>query len=94
MDKERWYYRLLTFNVLPEAHGGGDVLAFAAGLFLHHVVVAGHVAGRVELFRLPLFVAWRQLFGEGKHGKDDQEHGYSTQEETAPPARKTKKAGC
>lgn len=32
-------------------------------------------------------MAWRQLFGEGKHGEDDQEHGYSAQEEAAPPVK-------
>lgn len=86
-------YLLLTFDVLSKAHGGGDILAFAARLFLHHIVVTGHVTGRADLFLLPLFVPRRQLFGEGKHGKDDQEHGYGTQEKAAPPERK-KRIGC
>lgn len=32
-------------------------------------------------------MAWRQLFGEGKHGEDDQEHGYGAQEKATPPER-------
>lgn len=32
-------------------------------------------------------MAWRQLFGEGKHGEDDQEHGYGAQEKAAPPVK-------
>lgn len=80
------YYQFLTFDVLSEAHGRGHVLAFAAGLLLHHVVIAGDVAGRAHLLRLPPLVARRKLFGEGKHGEDDEEHSYGAQKEAAPPA--------
>lgn len=76
---------LLTLDVLPETHGGGDVLTLAARLLLHHVVVAGHVARRCRLLRLALLMARWQLLGEGEHGKDDQEHGDGAQEEAAPP---------
>lgn len=62
-------------------------MAFAAGLLLHHVVVAGDAAGRAHLLRLPPLVARRQLFGEGEHGEDDEEHGDGAQEEAAPPGR-------
>lgn len=89
VGKEGRYYLFFTFDVLSEAHGGGDVLVFAARLFLLHIIVAGHVARRANLFLLlPLFVAWGQLFGEGKHGEDDQEHGYGTEEKAAPPGKK------
>lgn len=77
-----------TFDVLPEAHGGGHVWALAARLLLHHVVVAGRVARRrAHLLGLPPLVARRQLFGEGEHGEYDEQHGYGAQEETAPPGR-------
>lgn len=33
-------------------------------------------------------MARRQLFGEGKHGEDDQEHGDGAQEKAAPPERR------
>lgn len=85
-------YRFLTFDVLSEAHGGGHILAFAARLLFHHVVVAGDFTRRAHLLHLPPLVARRQLFGEGKHGEDDEEHGYGAQEEAAPPARKSR--GC
>lgn len=62
-------------------------MAFAAGLLLHHVVITGDVARRAHLLRLPSLVARRQLFGEGKHGEDDEEHSYGAQKEAAPPAR-------
>ncbi len=94
METEGWFYLLLTFNILSKAHGGGDVLALCAGLFLHHIIVTGHVTRGADLFLLLLFVAWRQLFGEGKHGEDDQEHGYSTQEKAAPPERENQQMGC
>lgn len=67
-------------------------MAFAAGLLLHHVVIAGDATGRAHLLRLPPLVARRQLFGEGKHGEDDEEHGDGAQEEAAPPGRDSRVA--
>lgn len=69
-------------------------MAFAGGLLLHHVVVAGDAAGRAHLLRLPPLVARRQLFGEGEHGEDDEEHGDGAQEEAAPPGRDSRGRLC
>lgn len=93
MKRKKEQYPLLTFDVLPKAHGRGNILALATGLLLHHIVITGLITGRAHLFLLPLLVAWRQLFGEGKHGEDDQKHGYGTQEKATPPERRKQHTG-
>lgn len=76
----------LTFDVLAEAHRGGDRLALVAALLLQDVVLAGHVL-QAQLFPpLLLLVSGGQLLGEGEHGEDDQQHGQRAQQEAAPPA--------
>lgn len=79
---------MLTFNILSKAHGGGNILAFATGLFLHHIIIAGDITRGADLLLPPLFVAWWQLFREGKHGEDDQKHSYGAQEKATPPKSK------
>lgn len=76
-----------TFDVLAEAHGGGDalVLAVVVAFLLEDVVVTGVVQVHLLLPLLLLVVSWRQLLGEGEHGKDNQEHGHSAQKEPTPP---------
>ncbi|TNN88937.1 hypothetical protein EYF80_000815 [Liparis tanakae] len=47
------------------------------------------ITGKLRMRKSDLRLKPEQtLFGEGKHGEDDQKHGDGTQEEAAPPDRK------
>lgn len=81
-----------TFNVLPKAHGGRHCavcLRLAAAFLFHHLIVAQSII-RAHLLLLPL-VPRRELFGEGEHGKDDEEHGNGTEEKATPPSTRKEK---